>query len=248
MNRDENGIIGQIQPEGWVEGGDSVCWMGHWLFLNNGVDPQGTAVKNVNDYINFFEVKPGAYVRHPVPKQTYNGFGAHYKNPWNGCISRDQFTGILAALVIGKKYKAMFRIVLHHMTRLMLFSYNNIKNGSNPETANWKIGDLTLFDIWATQIRGLGPIVSILLYPLLMIFDLHILLSAIYTNFEPESESDVINHVAKLMIAKRYFPTPLSLLAWRISDRDTLLRKLERYFCTWRDNCEFITLYEKALK
>lgn len=248
MNRDDHGIIGQIQPEGWVEGGDSACWMGHWLFLNNGIDLEGLYVKNTSDYIKFFEVKPGAYVRHPIPSHTYNGFGAYYKDAWHGCISRDQFTGILAALVIGKQYGAMRRVVWHHLKRLMLFSYNNIPNGNDPSNFKWKIGDLTFFDIWATEIRGLGPVASFLLYPLLMVFDLHILLSTICTNFEPDSENDVINHTAKLMIARKYFPTPLSLLAWKIADKEGLLRKLKSYFCGWRQNCEFLPLYEKILK
>lgn len=247
MNRDKYGIIGQVQPEGWIEGGDSVCWMGHWLYLNGGVDPEGKTVTNVDSFIKFFEVSFGAYVRHPDPEMTYNGFGAHYANPWNGCITRDQLTGILAALVVGKKYTAMLRLIVHHMAWLMLFSYANIKNGRDPKIAPWKLGDPTVFDIWATQIRGLGP-VAWLLWPLLCILDLHILISTVWTNYEPDTENDVINHTAKLMIAKEHKPTPLSWLAWKLCDKKGLLRKLKLYWAGWRANPEYVELYEKKFK
>lgn len=68
--------------------------MGHWLYLNGGSDEYF----NVDKYIDTFNVHFGAWVRHPHPDMTNNGFGAHYKNPWNGCITRDQLTGILGIL------------------------------------------------------------------------------------------------------------------------------------------------------
>ena len=240
MHTDKYGVIGQIQGDGSVEGGDSVCWMGHWLYLNNGEVDEW----NVDKFIYFFEVAFGAYVRHPDPTQTNNGFGAHYKNPWNGCITRDQLTGILAALIVGKKHYAMFRVVIHHLAWLVLFSYSNITNGVDPKTARWKIGDLTLFDIWSMQIRGLG-VIGYILYPLLVILDIHILLSTIFTNYQPDTENDVINHTVKLLISNEYLKTPFSWLAWKICDKESLLRKLSLYWTGWRDNPEYMDLYIK---
>lgn len=71
MNRDQYGIIGQIQPDGGIEGGDSACWNGHYTYYT-GDDPI--------DFVKTFEVSPGGYVRHPYPDATNNRFGAYYKN------------------------------------------------------------------------------------------------------------------------------------------------------------------------
>src|SRR5690606_39974850 len=120
LHRDQYGIRGQIQPGGWVEGGDSACWMGAYIYLTGDKFP----------YVKTFEKGFGGYVRHTDPKNTYNGFGAYYKNPWNGCMSRDQLTGVLGALIRQKEHAAMLRLFLQHSLRLFLFDYKTIQNGS----------------------------------------------------------------------------------------------------------------------
>lgn len=244
MNRDRYGIIGQIQNDGSVEGGDAAAWNGHWLYLNDGKDPNGSVIKDSKDYVEFFEVGFGAYVRHPKPEVTFNGFGAHYKNPWNGCISRDQLTGVLAALISGKQYMAMLRVVLHSMCWLMLFTYNNIINGRDPETARWKLPDPMGPDIWATMLRGFGMI-SWLFWPILCILDVHTLINATVHNHK--EEDDVISFTAKYMISRDHIPTPTSWLASKVLNKAKLLADLKEYWCGWRDNCEFVDLYEEKL-
>jgi len=241
MHIDKYGIIGQIQSDGSIEGGDSVNWMGHWLYLSDRSDD--TAKK----FINTFEVGFGAYVRHPYPDATYNGFGAYYKNPWDGCISRDQFTGLVGYLVASKQHGAIARILLHHLLRLMMFSYNTITNATNPATSKRKIPDLTLFDIWAMELRGLGTIVALLLYPILMICDLHILMHAIIHRFS-KSDNDPISMVMKAMVTREICPTPISYLAWKLLDKTKLINDLKNYWCGWRDSCDIVVLYEKKLK
>ena len=59
MTRDEWGIIGQVQPGGWVEGGDSASWMGHYLAMAS--DEQWRP----DTFICHFEVESGVWVRHP---------------------------------------------------------------------------------------------------------------------------------------------------------------------------------------
>lgn len=247
MNRDQYGIIGQIQEGGWVEGGDSACWMGHWLYLNGGKCPDTDW--DTAKYIKNFEVSFGAYVRHPYYHPIHNRFGSYYRNPWDGIISRDQYHGVLAALIVGKHYKALFRAFLHHGAWLWLFTYNTRINGQNPWNgeAKWKWPDLTLFDIWALYIRGSGWL-GYLLYPLLCIFDIHLLLSTLVVNAEPVKKDDVINHTLKLIISKDRLPTPISWLALKLLNKEKLIEKLKVYWCNWRDNCDFVPLYEKRIK
>lgn len=244
MHRDKYNIIGQIQEDGvTVEGGDSVCWMGHWIYLNNNSD------WSVEDFISTFEVAPGGWVRHPHKEQTYHGFGAFYKGPWQGVISRDQLTGILAGLMKAKSAGPILRLIKQHSKRLFLFSYNTIHNGAPPEQTKWKLPDLTLFDIWAMELRALGNVVKWLkpvLYPILTILDLHMLVNTMLVNKDP-SEEDRINYAIKLITSNRHNPTLISKLSYKLCNKVNLLTSIKKYWCGWRDNCEFYPLYEKAL-
>jgi len=236
VNRDRHNIIGQIQSDGSVEGGDSVNWMGHWLYLNDGKDK----FFDIDLFIKTFKVGFGAWVRHPDPEMTNSGFGAHYKNPWNGCISRDQITGILGALIqAGKKWE-ISQIMIHHMAWLMLFSYNNIRNGDAEK--KWKWPDPMLISIWALCLRG---VFGRLAWPLLCILDFHLFFSTIHEN--ADTNPDSISYAMRLMISEKYVPTPTSKWAAKILDRKELLEELKSYWCGWRDNCEFLPLYEKKL-
>lgn len=237
INRDQYGIIGQIQPDGSIEGGDAACWQGHHVFL--------TDDKDNFPYVSTFEVKFGAYVRHPHPHATNNRFGAYYKDPWNGCISRDQLTGIIAAIVRKGDKVAMLRLMLHHACRLFLFSYNTVKNGVDPKDAKWKMPDLTLLDIWATYLRGFGK-ASWLLWPLLCVLDIHMLLNTMYSNIQ--DEDDKINFAIKLLISREFVPTPISWLSSKILNKSKLLDSIKRYWCGWRQNCGMYELYEKRIK
>jgi len=263
MNRDKHGIIGQIQPAYSVievEGGDSATWMGHWLYLNNGTDPGGIRVKNTEDYVKFFEKGFCGYVRHPDPEMTYNGFGAYYDGPYKGCMSRDQLTGVLAALIKGGHHKAMLRVILNHATRGFLFTYNTIHNGRDPKNYKFnlikffrnpnkdpyfKLPDLTMFKTWAMMLRGFGKL-SWIFWPLLCILDLQMIIDTLIGN--KEEEDDTINYAGRLFTSRDYVPTPTSWLALRILDREKLLGDLRHYFCRWRDNCEFLPLYEEKIR
>lgn len=249
LNKDSYGIIGQIQPEGWVEGGDSACWMGHHTYLTNSKFP----------YVKTFEVKPGAYVRHPDPSLTYNGFGAFYKNPWNGCMSRDQWTGVIGALIRQKERLALLKLVLHHSLRGFLFAYNTIHNGRdsklykfslikffyNPKKEPYyKMPDLTLFDIWATYLRGFG-VISWLFWPLLVVLDIHNLIGAIFANIQ--QDNDQINFTMKYLVSREFVPTPTSWLTSKILNKRRLLDLIRDYW-TRRSNDDMVKLYEKALQ
>lgn len=269
MNRDIYGIIGQVQPKGSpieVEGGDSACWNGHWIYLNKGKDPGGVVVTNADEYVDFFEEGSGGYVRHPDPEMTNNGFGAHYTNPWDGCISRDQLTGILGAMMYTTSAAPILRIISHHMLKGMLFTYNTITNGRDPNGLNfnllkffynpkkenyYKPADLTLFDIWAMELRALSRflgVFKVLLWPILMTLDLQMLFATVlFENREPLHQTDAINYTIKLLSSVEFMPTPISILTLHLCDRERLVERLEGYWSGWRDNPEFVKLYQERL-
>jgi len=268
MHRDQLGIIGQIQPPGSkikVEGGDSLAWHSHWIYLNDGKDPDGITVKDAADVFQFFSpdyLFDGALLRHPIAEFTNNGFGAYYSNPWSGCVSRDQITNALALAIQSGRKDIMLRIIKHSSKRLFLTTYNTILNGrnpnetklslskffSNPNNENYyKFPDPTGPDIWAMMIRGLG-VWAYLLYPLLFLFDFHMVLNALYNNYLDKENDDQINQVTKLVVGLEYVPTPFSWLAWKISDKSLLLEQLTRYWSGFRDSPEYLPLYRKKFK
>jgi hypothetical protein len=239
FHRDKSGIIGQPIVYGKIEGGDSACWMGHYIYLSNDQE---------FPFVETFEKRFGGYVRHPDPSRTINGFGSLCANSFDGCISRDQLTGILLALIAQKKRAATLALLIDHMFRLFLFAYNTIPNGADPATSKRKIPDLTLFDIWALEIRALGPC-GLLLYPVLCVFDLHVLFAILLdrTGFNRE-DNDVINLAGKLIAGKEHLPTPISLLAYKLADKKSLIERIKSYWSGFRDNKGFIPLYEERLK
>jgi len=230
---DQYGLLGQPYPEG-LEGGDSASWTGLYIFF--------TGDTSIN-YDNL-EVSSGAYVRHHVPHPTLNRFGSYYANPYDGVISRDQLTGVILARIGQKNTKAILRILVHHALRLFLFSYNTRKNGVHPEDAPWKLPDITFMDIWALYLRGL-PLLGLLLYPLLCLFDLHLLFNAVNVRYIKKEQEHVLNYLGKLICAKRILPTPLSMLAWAITDMTQMKKALETYWCGWRKQCGMVGVFTR---
>jgi hypothetical protein len=229
MYFDQYGIIGQIRDHGKikVEGGDAANWHSHLTYFAEHPD---------HKRMQMFNISAGAWVRHPDPNNTDGGFGAYYKNPWNGCISRDQLTGILGYLIKFKRRKQLFELILHHMAWGFLFSYNTIKNGNHVD--HWKWPDITGPDIWAMELRGIArcvPLSIAIIYPILVTLDIHLLLNCIYTNSRSvEEEDDVLAHVMKLSVALDYYPTPFALIAEKLTDKHGLFSKLRSYWGGWR--------------
>lgn len=235
MHRDQYGIIGQVQSDGSIEGGDSACWHGHLLLMRDGTDGRGSAVTDSKSFEKFFSLGWGAYVRHPVPSSTNFGFGAYYKNPWAGCISRDQLTGILCGLFAGGNVAGVLRLMLHQMCSLMLFAYNTIDNGSRPEDRSWHVPDLLFIDTWVLMLRGLRW-VTLPLYPLLCVLDLYLVIQVIWTEFE--EDTDIINHTGRMIVAATWLPTPFVWLAWRLTTQKKWFDKLKAYWSGWRQQPE----------
>lgn len=248
LTLDMYGTLTQTQPDGSAEGGDSVNWTGHFCYLT-GAFLFGDIDRESNKEVAFSEFfegsRFGAYVRHPDPLLTNNAFGAHYENPWNGCISRDQMTGIIAGLIAQSSCLAKLRFVAHHALSLFLFAYNNIANGEDPKTAKWRVPDLTLFDIWAIELR-MFPVLAVLLYPLLCILDLHTFLACALERFS--SDPDNISLAMKHIISYEVVPTPVSWLTRKVLDVEDMEHKLASYWGGWRSQSGMIELYTRRLK
>ena len=238
VHTDQYGIIGHAyHGQGGVEGGDSACWNGHYNYFS--------PVKDGVKYVDTFEVKYGAYVRHPVPHDTFNRFGWFYKNPWDGNTSRDQLTGVLLGIIDEKNYGAMLRYFLHSALRLFIFAYNTRKNGETPEDTPWKMPDFLGPNMWQMMIRGMGPL-GIILYPLLIIFDLQLLVDVFLIN--KTDKDDVINFIGRLSVARDILPTPVGWLAVRLLKKDHVKSLVERYWVGWRDNPGMYDLHAQAIE
>jgi hypothetical protein len=218
-----------------MEMGDSACWSGHHQYLNYGFHPYS---------ITNFEVGFGSYVRFKDPAMTDNGFGAYYKNPWQGCMSRDQLTGVIAGLIAENDIKANLRFIFHHLLSLFLFSYNTIHNGKVP--SGYKLPDITFMDFWSLELRMFGKL-SWVFYPLLLILDIHMFLNTIFFNLG-DKDNDQINFAIKHFICIDNVPTPISLLSYRILNKEKLNRLLKDYWGGWRNQPGMHELYELKLR
>lgn len=241
LTTDQDGFIVQRQADGTLEGGDSVNWTGHAIYLNDGF-------KSGVHHFRYCFSSLGSYVRYPFVYHEQYRWTSFYKNPWHGNISRDQLTGILASTFVYPSLLHTLGIILHHGAWLWLFSYNTIHNSDS--TYKWKWPDFTGPSIWALEVRSLanclGPL-GWVFWPVLSILDLHMLLATLWFNKRQES-NDVISFTIKAMIGREKYPTIFSYFAWRLLDKKKVLRLLHDYWCGWRENCGMYDLYEKKIE
>lgn len=229
MNYDDDFIIGQVDPNipGGIEGGDSLNWMSHLLY----VCPSWKGWNHVK-IANAFEVAPGEWVRHPNPERSVFGWAATPKIT----ISRDQLTGILCLMAKNHMARPIVRLLKEHCDNYMLRAFNTIRNGQNPATTSRKKPDFTGPDIWALYVRGLTR-KGVWTYLFLCFCDLHLLLGALAIRFKP-SRNDIISHIIKLALANDIRPTVITWLINRVHSADDIDHRLLRYWATWRDQRE----------
>lgn len=233
---DKYGVIGQIQEDGSVEGGDAINWMGHWAYHQ---DIPGWTPEQI---VDAFEVGFGGYVRHWDPTQTNHSFGAYYEGPYHGCMSRDQMTGLIGMLVKRGQKMALVRIMLNNLTRGFLFAYNTRTNGS--ATVDWKMPDFTGPDMLAMQLRGFG-VASWLFWPALVLLDVHNLLNVAWDRFQ--DSDDVISMVMKYQVSRDFIPTPTSWLTSKLLDKKKTTEKLKQYWTGWRSQPAMYEMMAKHL-
>lgn len=135
---DDYGVMGQIQADGSVEGGDSLCWNGHAFVVGAHVEI-GKFVDYINSryhpvvmYNNFFLCP--FLVRHPWSQSKHSHFSSYSNGVYDGCLSRDQLTGFLGANAIHKtkvSNKMVGDWIEHYAFRGFLFTNNTIVNGAD---------------------------------------------------------------------------------------------------------------------
>jgi len=244
----------QKQPNGLLEGGDSLNWTGHRAFMHwvgTGSVIDGLEQARLRSFASFDDHKMnGGFYRHPDPQLSNNGFAAYYHHPWDGVISRDQFTGLLLYIMTVEDWTVLKIVLQNHMFRFFLFAYNTRKNGKDPHATPWKIPDLTLFDIWALEIRCIikCSLLGWILYPLLVLFDFQMLINSILVNTAREDEKDLVSYTGKLISSVVVAPTPFSWLSKMIASPKRLYKAAELYWCDWRKNCIMAEYTARALE
>lgn len=233
--KDQYGAVGQPYKGGF-EGGDSASWSGIYYYLTK---------RTTFIYSRFFQVKPGAYVRHPIKNGTYNMYGSYYKNPWDGNMSRDQLTGVMAGLINDNILVEKLKFSFHSLLRLFIFAYNNRENGVDPEKGSWRFPDLLGPASIATHIR-MYKYLAIILNPILHILDIHLVLSTLIIN--KTEKDDCNNYFLRLQIARDISPTLTSRYAVSILDKKHLVGRLFHYWCFWRKQPGMYRLLQDKIK
>jgi len=161
--------------------------------------------------------KATPFVRHPDSSKWYSRTDR---------MSRDQSFPYVIALALLANFGMLFHFFIRHALHLFLFTWNYYPNYVMPGDTDYKrkMPDITLFEFFNVYIRGfrLYP-----LYPLLLIGDLEMLGSCLIKRYD--SDKDVCNSLASVLLAKEIMPTPLSYLARKIL-KPVAQRKLDDYF------------------
>lgn len=155
--------------------------------------------------------------------------------PWTyqDCVmSRDQWIPNAIAAGSLELQNWLDYLFLGHLRRGLLFTTNTCPDEVFQTKQNWKIPDLTILSSHGIYIRSykFWP-----LYPLLWLFDLEILVNSliiVYQSYSNPAETDVVNHICKLIQAKRRLPTLVSWLATKVLklDKRGMQACLDDYF------------------
>ena len=153
--------------------------------------------------------------------------------------SRDQLTPLVITLGLFGNKALLWRTFKDHCKRLLLFTTNVRDNFMYPTLTlqqqygtpdvvwdyTWKVPDLTGPEFWALYVRGLN---SILLYPLLWVFDIQTFIGSTILRFQ--TENDVINQAFILEYAKVRMDTVWMKLARLITSRKVLQPRMDSFF------------------
>jgi hypothetical protein len=124
LGRDAGGIIGQLQDDGSLDGGDSAHRTGVTAFCNSAQDAA---------LLPRFE-SGGVMVRHPIQAPWNN---------WKNC-SRDQLTGFSAGCWRTGHLDVAQRLLKAHAARIPPFTCQNTENDWPGTTKNPPVGDLLM--------------------------------------------------------------------------------------------------------
>lgn len=212
------------------DGGDSCAHGCAILYAATVLDDQ-TTQSTLGVYTSKLEEESGRYVRHPDTAKWYSNVDT---------FSKDQLIPLLCLLGIRGTRPAIRRIMLKHLERLFLFSWNTRENGAvsadtpvmtwyerigyvfglyNPGIPcfYWKLPDITLPDLLGLYIRGLDIYV---LYPLLLLCDIPTLISSALYRYKLSSSTIQMNQILSVDFSNRIMPTPVSMLAKKIYGKE----------------------------
>ena len=190
------------------DGGDTSFWMGHYytaLYLNH-ANMRASNRTEFDHVLKKLDVpgEPGNYRRHPDKAKWYS-------DPDR--MSRDQMTALLIAMGF-YKLNTRLKDALHRWLKRGMFMTNTRRNhatpnGTNGKSYSWKLPDWSP-TFGGVFIRAFG---NKYLYPLLFIYDLELLLSALKATFAASKSGDDLNYLARTVQAREVLPTPISYLA-----------------------------------
>jgi hypothetical protein len=158
--------------------------------------------------------------------------------------SRDQLRPFFAACATNTTYRTEARrVVLEHLKRGFLFTYNTRRNGATKENHgqvykvvsgkevkrdySWKMPDFTGPEYVALMIRAAKLKI---LYPLLGVLDLFAVGAALLAHLRPEADTDCRNQVLGLAVSQLVMPTPFSWLASKIYKRSGAAERVLAWF------------------
>ena len=187
----------------------------------------------------------------------HNGVLLRHSNPrydasdWDR-MSRDQLQPVVIAC--GYHPCHLGKLTLGHLKRGFLFTNNVRQNGatkrnhgSDSYSYAWKFPDLTGPEIWANFIRSWN---AWYLYPLLIIFDLELLVGAIKWRFFPR-HNIAMNQALSQMQALDRMPTLFSWIASKVMPMDKYITLIASHFTDFgvgKDMQFFSEMFQDALE
>lgn len=220
------------------KGGDSLHRVGmFWALIGmGGADKMAKylagPMPTFKDQIKLHKVHQGNYVRHPNKEWDASDFDR---------FSRDQMKPLIVAL--GYWDRAELKdLAIGHLKRGFLFMTNTRQNGANKHSHgtngydySWRMPDITGPDVWALFIRAFR---AWWLYPLLLVFDLYLVFTAIKWRWSPK-HNIAMNSCLCIMYAKAALPTPWSWLATKIVSVPRLITLIGEHFHDFQDDMVF---------
>lgn len=214
------------------DGGDSTFhtgnyWTAFHLMKSLGLDNAYILDIDEEKVFDLFRYrgKLGVYCRHPYA--TFWGSDSYR-------FSRDQQKSVIAAESFNRRsWKRVIPFMLRHgLLRLFLFDAKLKDNGNY----DWKFPTLTGPTIWASYIRyfiNMYGSVFYLLYPLLLVFDIQLVLNLwVKTSdlFDQQDDTDVLNHINYSCWFHYVAPTPWTWLNLRLINVSNFTMRLYKYY------------------
>lgn len=201
-----------------IDGGDSTFHCGHYLTAGHLLGEN--VIHRDPPLTERLYLGSGYYCRHPDKKMWYSD---KYR------VGRDQQKSIISAeSFIKGSWKRVIPFMLRHATRLFLFEAKLKDNGNH----KWKFPAITGPTIWASYLRYfmMKSKIFFVFYPLLLLFDLEILLNLFVKTRIDKDDTDVLNHINYSIWFHYVAPTPWTYLNLKLMDKENFRLRLFKYY------------------